>query len=172
MENLVTYDYKTIKVKRNIETLVCDTYVNLGWELTNTSSAEGSIFYVNLSFKRDTKAKNKIELLKLQEKADSIIATIENLQSKKKSAGTGASIGVGVLGTLTFGGGMSICMTLSGIGFLLGGIALGLVGAVICALAYPLFKKINKKANVSITPIIESEYDKLSDISEQAGKLR
>lgn len=172
MENLVTYDYKTIKVKRSIETLVCDTYANLGWELTNTSSVEGSIFYVNLSFKRDRKANNKIELLKLQEKADSVIATIENLQSKKKSAGTGASIGVGVLGTLIFGGGMSMCMTLSGVEFMLGGIALGLVGAGICALAYPLFKKINKKANVSITPIIESEYDKLSDISEQAGKLR
>lgn len=94
------------------------------------------------------------------------------MQSKKKSAGTGASIGVGVLGTLIFGGGLSMCMTLSGIGFMLGGTALGLIGAGICALAYPLFKKINKKANVSISPIIESEYDKLSDISEQAGKLR
>ena len=172
MENITTYDYKTIKVNRSIETVVCDTYENLGWELTNTSSVEGSIFYVNLSFKRDRKANNKIELLKLQDKADVIISTIENLQSKKKNAGTGISLGVGITGALVFGGGMSMCMVLSGVGYMLGGIALGLVGAGICALAYPLFKKINKKKNIEIQPLIESEFDKLADISEQAGKLR
>ena len=69
MENVISYDYKTIKVKRNIETLVCDTYENLGWQLTNTSSVEGSIFYVNLSFKRDRKVQNKVELLKLDRKS-------------------------------------------------------------------------------------------------------
>lgn len=172
MENAVVYDYKTIRVKRSIETLVCDTYENLGWELTNTSSVEGSIFYVNLSFKRNRKTENKTELLKLQEKADSVIATIENLQSKKKTAGTGSSVGLGVVGALTFGGGMSMCMLLSGVGYMLGGIALGIVGAGICALAYPLFKKVNKKKGDQIQPILESEYDKLADICEQGAKLK
>ncbi len=172
MENVVSYDYKTLKVKREIEVLVCDTYENLGWELTNTSSSEGSLFYINLSFKRDRKVGNKVELLKLQERADSVIASIENLQRKKKSAGLGASISTGAIGTLIFGGGMSTCMLLNGVGFMLGGIALGIVGAGVCALAYPLFKKINKKQSSNIQPILESEYDKLADICEQASKLR
>lgn len=172
MENVISYDYKTIKVKREIETLVCDTYENLGWELTNTSSVEGSLFYINLSFKRDRKTANKVELLKLQERADNVIATIENLQKKKKTAGLGASISTGVVGALTFGGGMSMCMVLSGIGYMIGGIALGIVGAGICALAYPIFKNINKKQSVKIQPILESEFDKLADICEQAAKLR
>ena len=55
---------------------------------------------------------------------------------------------------------------------MIGGIALGLVGAGICALAYPIFKKVNKKEETKIQPILESEYDKLSDVCEQAGKLR
>lgn len=172
MENAVTYDYKTIKVKRSIETLVCDTYENLGWELTNTSSVEGSIFYINLSFKRDRKIQNKVELLKLQDKADNVVANIENLQNKKKNAGFVGALSTGIIGTLIFGGGMSMSMLLSGVGYLIGGIALGLVGAGICALAYPLFKKVNKKKNVEIQPILESEYDKLSDICDQAAKLR
>lgn len=172
MENTISYDYKTIKVKRSIETLVCDTYENLGWEMTNTSSVEGSIFYVNLSFKRNRKIANKTELLKLQEKADSVIATIESLQSKQKNAGTAEAVTTGVVGALTFGGGMSMCMLLKGIGFMLGGIALGLVGAGICALAYPLFKKLNKKKSTNIQPILESEFDKLADVCEQATKLR
>ena len=172
MENVVTYDYKTVKVRRSVETLVCDTYESLGWKLTNTSSVEGSLFYVNLSFKRDRKIDNKIELLKLQEKADSIIANIDNLQNKKKSAGLECSLTTGIAGLLVFGGGMSMTMLLSGIGYMVGGIALGVAGAVICGLAYPLFKKVNKKKNTKIQPILESEFDKLADICEQSAKLR
>lgn len=172
MENAITYDYKTVKVKREIETLVCDTYENLGWELTNTSSVEGSIFYINLSFKRNRKIANKIELLKLQDKADNSIENIESLQRKKKNSGLAPAITTGTIGALTFGGGMSMCLVLSGIGYMLGGIALGLVGAGICALAYPIFKKINKKKAQEIEPLLEAEFDKLSDICEEAAKLR
>lgn len=172
MEEIMTYDYKTIKVKRSIETIVCDTYDNLGWELTNTSSVESSLFYINLSFKRNRKIENKIELLKLQDKADEIIANIENLQNKKKSSGFVGALTTGIVGALTFGGGLSMTMLLSGIGYMIGGIALGLVGAGICAVAYPLFKKINKKKNTEIQPLLESEFDKLSDICEQAATLR
>ena len=172
MENIISYDYKTIKVKRSVETLVCDTYENLGWQLTNTSSVEGSIFYINLSFKRDRKIANKIELLKLQDKADTAIATIDNLQNKKKNAGMAESLSVGTIGALVFGGGMSMSMLLKGVGFMIGGIALGLAGIAICALAYPLFKKVNKKKNTQIDPLLESEFDKLADIAEQASKVK
>lgn len=172
MENVVSYDYKTIKVKREIETLVTDTYENLGWELTNTSAVEGSIFYINLSFKRNRKIENKVELLKLQEKADGVVANIEALQHKKKNAGFIGALSTGVAGALVFGGGMSMCMVLSGVGYMIGGIALGIVGAGICALAYPLFKKVNKKQSTIIQPLLESEFDKLADICEEASKLR
>lgn len=171
MENVVSYDYKTIKVKREIETLVCDTYERLGWELTNTSAVEGSLFCVNLSFKRDRKINNKIDLLKLQEQADNTISTIEVMQAKKKNAGFVGALTTGVVGALVFGGGMSMTMLLSGVGYMLGGIALGIVGAGICAFAYPLFKKLNKNKASKIQPKLESEYDKLSDICEQAIKL-
>lgn len=172
MENIVSYDYKTVKVKRSIETLVCDTYESLGWELVNTSSVEGSLFYVNLSFKRNRKIENKVELLKLQDKADNVIANIDNMQNKKKNAGLTASLSTGIAGALVFGGGMSMSMLLNGIGYMIGGIALGLVGIGICVLAYPLFKKINKKKSTQIEPLLENEYDKLADICEQALKIR
>lgn len=172
MEEVVVYDYKTIKVKREIESLVTDTYENLGWELTNTSAVEDSIFSINLSFKRDRKINNKLELLKLQEKADSIISNIESLQSKKKNSGLIPAITTGVIGALVFGGGMSMCMLLQGIGYMIGGIALGLVGAGICVIAYPIFKNVNKKARVKIEPLIENEFDKLADVCENSAKLR
>lgn len=172
MENAMIYDYKTIKVKRSVETLVCDTYENLGWELTNTSAVEGSLFHINLSFKRNRKIENKVELLKLQEKVDNTIANIDALQNKRKNAGLVGALSTGIAGALVFGGGMSMTMLLSGVGYMIGGIALGLVGAGICALSYPIFKKINKKKNTEINPILECEYDKLADFCEQAVKLR
>lgn len=171
MENAVTYDYKTIKVKREMETLVSDTYENLGWILTSTSAVEGSLFSVNLSFKRDRKIKNKVELLKLQEKIDNVILSIENLQNKKKNSGFVESLTVGIIGCLTFGGGLSMTMLLETVGYKVFGILLGIIGIGICAIAYPLFKKINKKKITQIQPILESEFDKLSDFCDEAVKL-
>lgn len=168
----ISYDYKTIKVKREMEAIVTDTYENLGWELSSTSSVEHSLFYISLSFKRNRKQNNKVELLKLQEQADNIIATIEDLQAKKKQKGMIPSILTGVFGSLVFGGGMSLCLCLTkSIGAMIGGIALGLFGVGICALAYPIFKKLNKTANSKIQPILETELDKLSDICEKASSM-
>ena len=171
-ENAITYDYKTIKVKREYETIVCDAYENLGWELTNTSASENSLFYINLSFKRNRKIENKMELTKLQEKVDNILANIENLQTKKKNAGVVEGISTGVVGALIFGGGMSMSMlNTASVGLLVGGIAVGIVGITVGLLGWLVLKKINKKKNTKIQPILESEFDKLADVCEQAHGL-
>lgn len=171
-ENAITYDYKTIKVKREYETIVCDAYENLGWELTNTSASENSLFYINLSFKRNRKIENKMELTKLQEKVDNILANIENLQTKKKNAGVVEGISTDVVGALIFGGGMSMSMlNTASVGLLVGGIAVGIVGITVGLLGWLVFKKINKKKNTKIQPILESEFDKLADVCEQAHGL-
>ena len=66
---------------------------------------------------------------------------------------------------------MSLVMVLGGLAGIIGGIALGLVGIGICACAYPIFKKKNKKAKTKVEPLLESEYDKLADLCEQAATL-
>ena len=170
-ENVVSFDYKTIKVKREMETMVSDAYTALGWEHNNTSMAEGSPFYVNLSFKRDRKINNKIKLLTLEKKLEEVLFNIETLQSKKKNGGVIAGISLGVLGALTFGGGMSMSLVLSGVGYLIGGIALGIVGIGIGAIAYFVSKKVKAKTIGKVDPILESELDKLADICENANAL-
>jgi len=165
----VTYDYRTIKVKREMEAMATDSYLNLGWELVGSSVSEGAIFSVNLSFKRDRKIANKQNLLKLQEQVDSNLLNIEVLQGKKKTAGLTPSLTTGIVGALTFGGGMSMVMTLSStLGFLVGGIALGIVGMGICGLAWLVHSKVKKHKIAKINPILENEYNKLADICESA----
>lgn len=173
MENQksITYDHKTVRVNRTMEAMLTDAYQNLGWELTNTTMAEGSLTNVNVSFKRNRKIENKMELNKLQEKIDTTLSNITNLQAKKKSAGVPEGVTVGCIGTLTFGGGMSMTLTLTGVGFMVGGIALGVVGIGIGLLGWLTHNKIQKKKLSKIEPLIESEYDKLSDLCEQANNI-
>jgi hypothetical protein len=69
-----------------------------------------------------------------------------------------AALAVGVIGTLIMGTGMSLAMT--EIGAVLGslamvlGIAVGLVGMVLIALAYPLYNRVLKKQRQRIAPQI------------------
>ncbi len=171
-KNTLVYDYKTVKVKREMETITTDVYENLGWELCSTSADVGSIFYVNLSFKRNRKIENKVELAKLQTKVDSALATIEQLQLKQKNAGFVPALITGIAGSLVLGGGMSMAMLLTAnIGAFIGGIALGVVGIAICLANVAIYKANHNKQISQIQPLLESELDKLADLCEEASKL-
>ena len=76
-----------------------------------------------------------------------------------------ASLAVGIIGTLIMGTGMSFAMT--DIGAVLGslsmvlGIAVGFVGMVLVALAYPLYNRVLKKQREKIAPEILRLSDEL-----------
>jgi uncharacterized membrane protein YccF (DUF307 family) len=69
-----------------------------------------------------------------------------------------ASLAVGIIGALILGTGMSLCLT--NLGAALGslamviGIAVGLVGMVLVALAYPLYNRVLAKQRARIAPQI------------------
>ena len=76
-----------------------------------------------------------------------------------------ASLAVGIIGALIMGAGMSLAMT--DIGAALGnlsmlvGIAVGVVGMVLVALAYPLYNRVLKKGREKIAPEILRLTDEL-----------
>ena len=76
-----------------------------------------------------------------------------------------ASLAVGIIGSLIMGTGMSLAMT--EIGAALGslamvlGIAVGLVGMVLVALAYPFYNRVLKKQREKIAPEILRLSDEL-----------
>ena len=166
----VIYDYRTIRIKRELEAMATDAYESLGWSLVGSSVADGAIFHVNLSFKRDRKIASKPQLLAQQEKVDEILTNIEILQSRRKTAGLASSIGVGSVGAITFGGGMSLCLefgTRAGY-FMAAGIATGITGLGILALAWLVRGAVKRRRGALLTPIIETEYNKLADVCEVA----
>ena len=70
-----------------------------------------------------------------------------------------ASIAIGVIGALILGTGMSLCMTdlgaaLGAVVAMVLGIAVGLAGIVLVALAYPIYNKTLQKERKKIAPEI------------------
>jgi len=68
------------------------------------------------------------------------------------------SLAVGIIGALILGTGMSLCMTELGSSLgnlaLILGIVVGLLGMVMVAVAYPVFKRVLKKEREKIAPEI------------------
>ena len=83
---------------------------------------------------------------------------LRKLHSIPTQKAQSASIAVGVIGALILGTGMSLCMTELG-AFLgsfamIAGIAVGLVGMVLTALAYPIHNRVLQKQREKIAPEI------------------
>ena len=103
----------------------------------------------------------KAYLPKQEDKMDQL-RKLHALPTQKAQA---ASIAFGVIGALILGTGMSLCMT--DLGAALGslamavGIPVGIVGIVLVALAYPVFKRRLKKERERIAPEVLRLTDEL-----------
>ena len=98
-------------------------------------------------------------------KEEDKMAELRRLHAVPTQKAQAASLAVGVIGALILGTGMSLCMT--DIGAALGhfslilGIAVGLVGMVMVASAYPIYNRILKKERAKIAPEILRMTDEL-----------
>lgn len=73
------------------------------------------------------------------------LTRLRKLDDKAKMPPMLWSLSLGIIGTLIFGGGMSMVMLLSQWYFILCGVLLALVGLGPIAFAYPMYKKVSKK---------------------------
>ena len=102
-------------------------------------------------------AKRQEELEKIRSKyipkEEDKMETLRRLDQSVERIGTTASIIVGVIGTLIMGGGMSLVMV-GPDDFLVLGVIIVVIGMVILAMAYPIYKVIMKKQREKIAPQI------------------
>ena len=94
-------------------------------------------------------------------KKEDSVARIRRLDAKVVGTAQAYSLTFGVIGTLTLGFGMSLCMTdlatmlgLSGVMAMVIGISLGFVGGILASLAYPVYNFIIKRKRAKIAPEI------------------
>ena len=90
---------------------------------------------------------------------------LRRLHSIPTQKAQAASIAIGVLGTLILGTGMSLCMTDLGAALehlaMVTGIAVGILGLIMVALAYPLYNCVLGKERRRIAPEILRLSDEL-----------
>jgi uncharacterized membrane protein YccF (DUF307 family) len=122
---------------------------------------EGFSFTYSAQQQKEVEAIRKKYLPKEEDKMEQL-RKLHAMPTQKAQA---ASLAVGVIGALILGTGMSVCLT--DIGAALGalsmvlGIAVGIVGLVLVALAYPLYNRVLQKNRDKIAPEILRLSDEL-----------
>lgn len=122
---------------------------------------EGFNFTYSAAQQQEVEEIRKKYLLKEEDKMEQL-RKLHGIPTQKARA---ASLAVGIIGALVMGTGMSLAMT--DIGAALGslamviGIAVGIVGMVLVALAYPLYNRVLKKQREKIAPEILRLSDEL-----------
>ena len=169
-KDFVSYEYKTVTVKANQQTKAIDMYEAFGWEITGTTPTV--VDGLTISLKRDRKQKHKQELTKLERQAEDLFNTLDGLQRAKTMGASIFAYIFGVFATLVLGGGMCLCMLMQGnIPAFVGGIILGIIGIALCAVNYPIYKKIAVNKTKQVLPIIDDNEEKLANILEKGNDL-
>ena len=115
---------------------------------------EGFHFTYSANQQKEVEAIRKKYLPQEADKMEQLRA-LHTIPSQKAQS---AALAVGVVGTLIMGTGMSLAMTdigvaLGGLSMALG-VAVGFLGMVLVALAYPVFKQTLKKERTKVAPEI------------------
>ena len=119
----------------------------------------------DIGFKYTYSAKEQDEIKRIRQKymvqEEDGMTRLRKLDAKVNSKATMMSLVLGIIGALVMGTGMSLIMTdLSEIfgmtvmeGMLIG-VVVGLIGMILVALAYPIYKKVLKSQREKIAPEI------------------
>lgn len=169
-KDFISYEYRTVSVKAKDSSKAIDMYEAFGWEVT--ASTPALLDGVTLSLKRDRKQKHKQELTKLERQAEETFDAINGLHRAKTAGASVFAYIFGCIAALVLGGGMCLCMLIeNSVPALVGGIALGLAGIVLCGINYVIYKKLVAKKVKTLLPVIDDSEEKLANILEKGNDL-
>jgi len=173
-EKFATYEYTSINVKKELEAIYVDIYESFGWELVNNEiSSELSFLRSKLSFKRDRKINNKNALNKLQKSIDVHFCNIDKLESQKYFRASFLAYLIGIISCVFMA--LSVFsitgyLTYGPLNFALQ-IVFGAIGTLLLVLPYFVYKNTVSLKTEEIQPLIDKEYDTISEICEEANLL-
>lgn len=87
---------------------------------------------------------------------ESKVDELKRLDAQVQNSGVAAALCIGVVGSLIFGTGMCFSMQVLGTGILtmIWGMILGIAGALVMAMAYPVYRKKQQKMKEILAPKI------------------
>lgn len=165
-KDFVGYEYTTVMVKKEMESMVVDGYENFGWNLEGRVESFG-VRTTGMKFKRDRKIRNKGELSRLQREFDVRIREIETLEASKTSSAQIAGFTVGMIGTVLLGSGTFAYLA----GFVPLMVICAIPGFMGWILPYFIYNKVLQNKEVKVSGLIESQYETAYEICEKANGL-
>ncbi len=163
----VGYEYREITVKIGMSSVYADGYENFGWKLEDSYMSLGKPGSVTMKFKRDRKIRNKAELTRLQRQFDAVASDIVSLDSSKRIKASVVAYIVGIVGTAFMAG--SVFSVTAGL--ILPCIILAIPAFIGWVLPYFLYRAIEKKKTMAVTPLIDFKYDEIYTVCEKANGL-
>lgn len=162
----VGYEYKELEVPHELASVYIDGYQNFGWALEDSASSREQR-KTNLTFKRDRKIVNKMELTRLQRQFDAFLFEIKELELAKTRTAMGVALLVGIGGT--------VFMALSTFAYLgaqyVGSVLFAIPGFLGWILPYMLYQRLVRKKTQELEPLIDQQYDKVYELCEKAHAL-
>ena len=121
--------------------------------MENTMNQENSFYY-----KYSAEENKEIEEIrkKYLPVVESKVDELKRLDTQVQNSGVAAALCIGVVGSLIFGTGMCFSMQVLGTGILtmILGMILGIAGALVMAMAYPVYRKKQQKMKEILAPKI------------------
>lgn len=170
------YEYKVATVDRRRASEYLDGYESFGWELDNAyetpasyPGVPGAGSMLSLHLRRDRRIVNRVELTRLQRQFEACMREIQTLESSKDVHATICSLCIGVVGlALLFCAAFSAVST-KALTWL--NVLLAIPGAVCCALAYPIYRRVYRRRERAVEPLLDAKYEEISSICEKGHQL-
>ncbi|MCR5349728.1 MAG: hypothetical protein K6E20_01915 [Acholeplasmatales bacterium] len=138
-----TFEYKTLTVRKGCKYRLLDAVGAFGYQVIETKELPTT---VTINIKREEITNNKEELDKGFDLVVKKITEIEALERKKKNKALAFGIILGIVGLLTFGGGLSWVTKGSDTLFnRIGGISVGVIGILIMLINEPIYRVVYQK---------------------------
>lgn len=163
----VGYEYKSITVDRDMESIYADGYQNFGWILESTSKPQVGVNTIAMKFKRDRKIRNKAELTRLQRQFDACASEVTRMEKSKTSHATAVALIVGLIGTAFLAGATFAYLG----GLIVLCIVLALPGFIGWILPNFLHHSTYAKQAAKVDPLIEKKQDEIYEVCERANAL-
>jgi ABC-2 type transport system ATP-binding protein len=159
---------KEVKIFRPLETYAIRAYESVGWKLKGSRFKKG--IYSTLTFLREKSVINKDDLGEIEKAIEAALKSFEKLYIEKRNVGLIPSLAAG-LG----GGGAFSCGTALAVNFVSSAVALNLgigleiIGAGLCAAAFPIYKYINEKKIAAYDSAIDIALSELEKRQAEAA---
>lgn len=163
----IAYEYCTLRVDRDLESLYTDAYRAFGWRLEGYGPALPGTGPVSLKLKRDRRIPNRATVLELQRRCEGALQQIAALQRSARAVPLSAAIGVGVVGS-GFLAGSVFALEAGAIPL---SIVLGVIGLVGWLAGYLTHGWVRSRRTARLAPRIDAQYDVVYETGEQAARL-